>query len=62
VYEWNVLRETDGERFVVPEKGCCFSGEFADPKKQMQAEKICSAIKNILYVISYPLATELFAF
>jgi hypothetical protein len=26
--EWKVLRDTDGERFVVNKKGCAFQGEF----------------------------------
>jgi hypothetical protein len=28
--EWNVLRATDGERFVVTDKGHDFSGEFVN--------------------------------
>jgi hypothetical protein len=40
VREWNVLRETDGERFVALKKGCGFSGEFANHKKEFRLKKI----------------------
>ena len=35
--EWKVLRETDGERFVVIRKGENFRGEFANAKNEIDA-------------------------
>jgi hypothetical protein len=59
--EWTVLRDTDGERFVLLNKGCIFSGEFESCKKENPRKKISSTIKTLLDVIIYPLAVELFA-
>ena len=59
---WKVLRETDGERFVLLKKGRTFQGEFANCEKENLLKEMYLTIKNSLYVISYPLARELFAF
>jgi hypothetical protein len=32
--EWKVLRDTDGERFVLENKVCTFSGEFVTCEKR----------------------------
>jgi len=37
--EWKVLRETDGERFVVLKKGDNFQGEFANAKNEIAAKR-----------------------
>lgn len=57
-----ILRETDGERFVLLTKGRTFQGEFANCEKENLLKEMYLTIKNSLYVISYPLARELFAF
>jgi two-component sensor histidine kinase len=57
-----ILRETDGERFVLLTKGRNFQGEFANCEKEHLLKEMNLTIKNSLYVISYPLARELFAF
>ena len=36
---WKVLRDTDGERFVALQKGCCFSGEFANCENENLLEQ-----------------------
>jgi hypothetical protein len=56
--EWKVLRETDGERFVVLKKGDNFQGEFANTKTEVEVKLM---FEECSYVIRYPLATELFA-
>ncbi len=58
---WKILRDTDGERFVVHNKVSAFSGEFVDRKTQNSARAIASATENFLDAIKYPLAIELFA-
>jgi hypothetical protein len=58
---WKVLRDTDGERFVVIKKDAVFKEIFETRKKENQHEAIFLAIKILLYVIIYPHATELFA-
>jgi hypothetical protein len=59
--EWKVLRDTDGERFVLQNKVSTFSGEFVSAKKENQRARIYFKIETLLYAIIYPLATELFA-
>jgi hypothetical protein len=59
---WKVLRDTDGERFVVENKRCAFSGEFVRCKKRNPLEKFSSAIEIFLDAIIYPRPVELFAF
>ena len=49
--QWKVLRETDGERFVAIEKGCCFQGDFADRENENRWNTIFLRIENFLYVI-----------
>jgi hypothetical protein len=58
---WKILRDTDGERFVVHNKVSAFSGEFAGCKKRNSARAIAFAIEIVLDAIIYPLALELFA-
>ena len=58
---WKVLRDTDGERFVVGMKATIFTGEFAGSKKEIQWAGFHSTIKILLHAIIYPLAIELFA-
>jgi hypothetical protein len=49
--QWKVLRETDGERFMAIEKGCCFQGDFADRENENRWNTIFLRIENFLYVI-----------
>jgi len=58
---WKMLRDTDGERFVVHNKVSAFSGEFARRKKRNSATALTLAIEISLDAIIYPLALELFA-
>jgi hypothetical protein len=59
---WKILRETDGERFVLLKKGRGFQGEFANCEKENHRKKRHLTIKSFLYAIRYPVARELFAF
>lgn len=58
---WKILRDTDGERFVVHNKVSAFSGEFARCKTRNSVTNWSAAIENSLDAIIYPLALELFA-
>ena len=60
-YEWKILRETEGERFVLRYKADGFQREFANRKKLNRCAAIPWTFENVLYAIRYPLATELFA-
>lgn len=55
------MRDTDGERFVALNKGRDFRGISLHRKKENGDEEVLQTIKILLYVIIYPLATELFA-
>lgn len=59
---WKVLRDTDGERFVIQKKNVVFKEILKRSKKQINTKAICLAIKILLYAIIYPHARELFAF
>ena len=58
---WTVLRDTDGERFVVLKKDAIFKEIFYDAKKENLRKRDFLKIENSLYVIIYPHALELFA-
>jgi hypothetical protein len=59
--EWNVLRDTEGERFVHLKKPALFKENLYVEKKKINAMRSISTIETLLYVIIYPLAIELFA-
>jgi hypothetical protein len=56
-----VLRDTDGERFVVSKKGAVFKEVLLVAKNNTCAQRDILMIENSLYVIIYPHALELFA-
>lgn len=60
--EWNTLRQTEGERFVDFLKRAFLRKNFdvGKPKKYLKQGE--SPIKNLLHVITYPHAIELFMF
>lgn len=60
--ESNVLRATDGERFVVICNGMIFREICQRQKQKGSCEGPNLTIEILLYAIMYPVAIELFAF
>jgi len=60
--EWNLLRETDGERFVAVKEEYGFSGEFVSGGTAISPKLWIPEIENEERAIIYSLARELFAF
>jgi hypothetical protein len=48
---WKVLRETDGERFVLQKKVALFQENSCGDKIENRVDEIYFAFKNFLYVI-----------